>query len=375
MRVAWVIAACLIALTNTPDKLLATEAPSGLREYLRSEMHELEIPGMQVAVVQHGKIVLFAALGLADVENHLPVTEGTVFPIASATKAFTGVALMQLVESGKLELTAPVSRYLDSLPSPWRTVTIRQLATHISGLPNLVNNDTGQLVTGVQIACATLADWDAAWAKAQTMPMESVPGERYSYNQTNYVLLGQVIDKVSGEPFTQFIKERQLDLVGMPSTIYGDDSAVITHRARGYSNIRFSSNGESERNATLTEPYVKFAPFLLTAVGLNSSARELARWIVALQQGRLLAQKSSLTTLWTSSTLNDGKPGTWGLGWPIFARRKHTSYVPFGGAKAAFAVYPEDDLAVVILTNLQGSMPERFIDRVAAYYIPDLRSE
>jgi hypothetical protein len=79
---------------------------------------------------------------------------------------------------------------------------------------------------------------------------------------------------------------------------------------------------------------------------------------------------TGLASLYRGVTLEWIVSGTWGLGWPIFARPKHTSYVPFGGAKAAFAVYRKDDVAAVILTNLQGSMPERFIDRVAAYYIP-----
>jgi CubicO group peptidase (beta-lactamase class C family) len=156
---------------------------------------------MQVAVVRYGKLVFLHAFGLADVENRRPVTNKSVFPTASATKAFTGVALVQLVESGKLDLAAPVSRYLDGLPAAWQRVTVLQLATHISGLPNFVNNDTGDLITGVQMARANTADWDAAWAKVQTLPMEFPPGEKYSYNQTNYVLLGKIIDKQSGEPF------------------------------------------------------------------------------------------------------------------------------------------------------------------------------
>jgi CubicO group peptidase (beta-lactamase class C family) len=374
MRIAWVVVMGLIALISAADRSLATEAPNGLQDYLKSKMRELQIPGMQVVVVQHQKIVVRAALGVADIENAVPVTDKTVFPIASTTKAFTGVALMQLVESGKIELTAPISRYLDRLPGPWQTVTIRQLATHISGLPNIVNNDTGELITGVQIACAGEADWDSAWNKVQTLPIESAPSEKYSYNQTNYILLGKVIDKLSGQPFTQFIQGHQLDPVGMHSTVYADDSNVVPHRARTYSNIHFSKDGQLERTANLTEPYVRFPPLLLTAAGLNTSAEDLAHWIIALEQGQLL-KKSSLTALWTPSILSDGKNGTWGLGWPIFARPKHTSYVPFGGAKAAFAVYPEDDVAVVILTNLQGSMPERFIDRVAAYYIPGFHAE
>jgi len=179
-----------------------------------------------------------------------------------------------------------------------------------------------------------------------------------------------VIDKLSGQPFTQFIKEHQLDSVGMRSTVYADDSEVVPHRARSYSNIRFTKDGQMEHTPKLTEQYVRFPPQFLTAAGLTTNAEDLAHWIIALERHRLLKEESSLTTLWTPSILKDGNKGTWGLGWPIFARAKHTSYVPFGGAKAAFAVYPEDDVAVVILTNLQGSMPERFIDRVAAYYIP-----
>jgi CubicO group peptidase (beta-lactamase class C family) len=117
---------------------------------------------------------------------------------------------------------------------------------------------------------------------------------------------------------------------------------------------------------------MEFAPFLRTAAGLNATAEEIARWIIAVQQGRLLREKSSLTTLWTPGVLKDGQRSVWGIGWPVFERPKHRVYLAYGGAKAAFAVYPDDDLAIVILTNLQGGMPEQFIDKVAAYYVPDM---
>jgi CubicO group peptidase (beta-lactamase class C family) len=366
-RMFWISGALGVLLAGL-TRSLAADTSDDVRDYLNQEMRELRIPGMQVAVARHQKIVFLTALGMAEVGNAVPVTNRTVFPIASATKAFTGVALMQLVENGKLELGAPISRYLIGLPVSWRGVTIRQLATHISGLPNIVNNDTGELVTGVPIASAGETDVNAAWNKVQTLPVEFPPGEKYSYNQTNYILLGRVIDKLSGEPFTQFIREHQLDAVGMPSTVYADDSAAVPHRARSYSNIRYSKEGQMEHTANLTEQYVRFPPQFLTAAGLTANAEDIAHWIIALEQHRLL-KASSLATLWTPSVLNDGNNGTWGLGWPIFARPEHTSYVPFGGAKVAFAVYPEDDVAVVILTNLQGSMPERFIDRVAGFYI------
>jgi CubicO group peptidase (beta-lactamase class C family) len=328
------ISGALVVLLAGQTRLHAADAQNSLRGYLKKEMRDLGIPGMQVAVVRHQKIVFLASLGIAELGNTVPVTNNTVFPIASATKAFTGVALMQLVEAGKLELAAPISRYLDGLPVSWQKVTIRQLATHISGLPNVVNNDTGELVTGVQIASAGESDVDAAWNKVQTLPIEFSPGEKYSYNQTNYILLGKVIDKLSGQPFTQFIREHQLDSVDMRSTVYADDSEVVPHRARSYSNIRFSKDGQMEHTPSLTEQYVRFPPQFLTAAGLTTNAEDLAHWIIALEQHRLLKEESSLAELWTPSILK------------------------------------QDNVAVVILTNLQGSMPERFIDRVAAYYIP-----
>jgi CubicO group peptidase (beta-lactamase class C family) len=97
-------------------------------------MQKRRIPGMQVAVVRHGKIALLDSFGVANIEHVVPVSNETVFQINSVTKAFTGVAIMQLVESGKLDLAAPASRYLDGLPMAWQAVTIEQLATHTSGL-------------------------------------------------------------------------------------------------------------------------------------------------------------------------------------------------------------------------------------------------
>ena len=117
----------------------AQSATDNVEVLLRREMVERRIPGLQIAVVRQGKIVLSKSFGTADIQHSVPVTSKTVFPIFSCTKAFTGVALMQLVEEGKLELAAPVSRYLDGLPPSWQPITIRQLLTHVSGLPNILN--------------------------------------------------------------------------------------------------------------------------------------------------------------------------------------------------------------------------------------------
>lgn len=339
---------------------------NSVESFLKSEIEENRIPGLQVAVVQRGKIVLLKSFGIGNIQNSAPVTNESIFSINSCTKAFTGVAIMQLVEDGKLDIEAPVSKYLDGLPVDWRPITIRQLLTHVSGLPNIVADDnTGKLVgEGGQ---------DAAWAEVQKMPMEFATGEKYKYNQTNYVLLGKIIDKLSDKPFAQVFRDRQFQTASMTNTGFGDSRDVVKGKTQSY---RFYSNldGVQQEKEILYNVYEEFSSFRRTASGINSTAEDVARWIIALQNGKLLKTKSSLQTLWTPGEFNDGKPTLWSLGWKTNSRQKHPFSMATGGSRSAFYIYPEDDLAIVILTNLVFANPERFIDAVAGYYIPDLRS-
>jgi CubicO group peptidase (beta-lactamase class C family) len=304
--------------------------------------------------------VFLDSFGYADVEHQVPVTDSTVFQIASCTKALVGVAAMQLVEAGELDLGAPVSRYLGNLPAAWRTITVGQIVTHTSGLRDVVDNFALRLIVE--------GDAEASWKKLQTLPLESAPGDRFNYIQTNYVLLGKLIDEVAREPFVDFICKGQLDVARMRHTVYGDDHDVIARSARTYTPYALR-DGKLVRTSTLYKVYVEFPPMLRTCGGLNTTAEDLAHWVIALQRGDLLKHKSSLETLWTASRLNDGKPGAWGIGGWVFAREKHPVFFSVGAAKSAFAIYPEDDLAVVALTNLSADLWLPFVDGIAAYYI------
>jgi CubicO group peptidase (beta-lactamase class C family) len=337
-----------------------TQAAS-VEAFLRRQMQKDRIPGLQVAVVQHGRIVLHRAYGIANLQYSVPVTDQTVFPICSITKAFTGVAMMQLVESGQLDLAAPVSKYLDGLPAPWKGVTIRQLLTHMSGIPNLLDNRTGVSVGG--------GGEDAAWTWVRAQPMDFAPGERFSYNQTNYALLGKIIDKLSGEPFVRFMTERQFQVAHLSQTGFGDSRDVVKNKAQSYGyDYPSPASVGMLRNA-----YEDFPPFLRTASGMNSTADDMARWIIALQQGQILKQKNTFTTLWAPAAFNSGQLGQWALGWTVINRPVHRAVGMTGGGRAAFYLYPDDDVAVVILTNLAGSAPEELIDKVASYYIPGMQ--
>jgi CubicO group peptidase (beta-lactamase class C family) len=171
-------------------------------------------------------------------------------------------------------------------------VTVRQLLTHVSGIPDVWDRQARLIADGEE----------ASWAKVQTLPMEFAPGERFRYNQTNSVLLGKVIDKLSGRPFRQVITERQFDVAGMPTSGFHDSLDGVAHSARVY---RLAA-GQGRRKGELVCVFDDFSPFLRTAVGINTTAEGIARWVIALQGGKLLKQESSLATLWTPGVLNDG---------------------------------------------------------------------
>lgn len=333
--------------------------------YLGSQIDRLKIPGMAVAVVKGGRIVLLRNYGTASVEFNVPVTDATVFSINSVTKAFTGVAALRLVERGRLDLSAPVAQYLSGLPETWRKVTIRQLLSHMSGLPDIMRAPTVE------------TDAAAAWAWVQTRPVLFPPGDRFHYCQTNYTLVQRILNQLEGRAPDAPLAEEQIRIAGMDHTAYGDAYSVIANRAPTY---RWNQNGPmiagyrapSSAPATLAATSERFLPFRRASSGLNATAQDLARWMIALQDHRLL-KAESLETLWTPVAFRDGRPGKWGLGMEVLGRGTHRAAGMTGGGRAAFSIYPEDGVAVAILTNLAGAFPEDMVDKVASIYAPGLK--
>ncbi|GAA4310476.1 hypothetical protein GCM10023183_28440 [Nibribacter koreensis] len=337
------------------------QTPDSVDVFLQEIMQQRAIPGMQVAVVRKGEIIKLGAYGVASLEHDVPVTNETTFSLNSITKAFTGVALLQLVEDKKLDLNAPASKYLDHLPASWQSVTVKQLASHTAGLPNVLDPNTGEW-TFQRMG-------DAGWTQVLSQPNEFAAGEKFSYNQTGYVLLGQIIDKLAGKPFIEFIKERQLQAVGVQKTGFADFSEVVPGLAKPY----------AVRNRKHMNVAEHFPAATRTAAGMYSTAQEVAQWTIALQKGKLL-KATSLPALWASVPLQNGKLGGftklvngYGIGWTTMTRAAHPAVGGIGGGRSAFFMYPEDDLTIILLTNRMGSAPESFIDEVASFYVPSMK--
>jgi len=342
----------------------AVFAQDSIDVFIKKEMLERKIPGLQLAIVRNGLIIKTGNYGLANVQDSIPVNNNTVFTINSITKAFTGVAILQLVETGKLSLSSPISDFIPDLPEAWRKVTIQQLLSHTSGIPDIVDEEESVLIApGAQ----------QAWKKVLSLPIDFKPGEKFSYNQTNYLLLGQVIDKLSGMPFTEYITKEQLMKAGMTKTIqagFGATKSIVAHAAGGY---RYSQG-------KLINMFFSLPPFLQTAAGMSSTANEMAGWVIALQNHQLLKQPSSLSLLWAPALLNNGRTdgftellNGYAAGWPVAGRTSHPAVAPVGGGRSALFVYPNDGLSIIVLTNLAGGSPEAFIDELAGLFIPDMK--
>jgi CubicO group peptidase (beta-lactamase class C family) len=322
---------------------------------LRRAMADRGVPGLQAAVVLDGRIVFSRSYGVTNLQTPVPVTPTTVFTLNSITKAFTGVAVMQEVEKGQLDLSAPISRYLDDIPQSWGQVTVRQLLGQISGLPDVYDYGDYEL-TGI-------TDEAKAWAWVVNQPV-SPPGVAENYCQTNLALILRILNKLNGRPPTHSAIDEQLARAGTVQTVFGDSRDVIPGKSQPYS--RLNSEGK------LQNFFEQFPPTMHGGSGLNSTAEDMARWMISVLDGRQLTA-SSRDVLWTPIALADGRSSSFSLGWAPKHRANYDAVGMEGGARSAFFLYPRYGVGVVILTNLVGAAPEDLTDEVAAAFVPDLK--
>ena len=356
------VTAAIVALLSLPCLATAAatldEANELARQSIQRTMKEQRIPGLQIAIIKDDRVVLSESYGLANVENHVPVTGTTLFPINSATKSFTGVAIMQLVEAGLVDLDAPVSNYLEGLPEAWKSVRVRQLLAHTSGLPDIL--DQQGLIGG--------GSEQDAWKAVKLLPMDAPIGERFAYNQTNYALLAQIIAKQTKIPYEKYLADHQFAVAGMPSSTFGDSYDLVANATTMYSYFprKTDAHGDDER---LSHWFYDISHSLWAGGGIQTTADEVARWMIALSTGRLISV-ANVRNMWTPEKLNSGADGSWAAGWPVLETSPHRQVAGLGGARAAFIVYPDDRLAIVVLTNLVGANPQNFIPKIAEFYRP-----
>ncbi len=336
--------------------------------YVRGEMQKERIPGLALGVYRDGKIVKAEGYGVANLEWEIPVKADTIFQSGSVGKQFAATAVMMLVEEGKVGLDDSVQKYFTDAPDSWKNIKIRNLLSHTSGLGEYENGPRTKPDGPFYLRLDM--NEDELYKKITAMPMDFQPGEDWSYRNTNYVLLGILIHKVTGKIYGDFLQERIFKPLGMTTTRTISEADIIPHRAAGYELVK----GEL-KNQEWVSP-----TFNSTADGtLYFTVLDLEKWDAALYTEKLL-KRPSLEQMWTVMKLNNGQPNkaNYGFAWDINQINGH-KVIEHGGAWQGFtchiARYVDDKLTVVVLTNLDAghARPNKIAHDIAGLYVPALK--
>lgn len=334
------LAALILIVSIAPSP--AAAAPDRIDAIVASQMRISDIPGAAVAIVERGRVTKIKGYGLASLEWSAPVDADTRFQLASATKIFTGVLLMRLVEQGAVSLDDPLTRWFPDAPQSWAPIRVRQLANHTSGLSDNLGADRPKTLDGIVKA-------------AMAAPLAYKPGTEARYGFTDFVVLRVILEKASGLSLPALLDREIAKPLALRSTGFAMASEdgnvrmadVLAHRAGVY----------GLRDGKIVTSDFFFAPQGYGAGGLYSSIADLAAFFVALDQGRLL-KRSSLIALETPAILPDGKKSGFGVGWVARDYRGMPIVGHSGGPALADIVRIEDrQLTVIALTNQQIFYP------------------
>lgn len=324
-------------------------------EFIRTEMAAQKIPGMSVAVVKDGKTVLVKGYGLANVEHQVAVKPETIFQSGSVGKQFTAMAVMLLVDEGKIKLDDKIGTYLGDVPEAWKNITVRHLLTHTGGMTDYTQDfNLWQDYAEEELV-----------AKAKKVPTAFTPGEKWQYSNLGYLTLGAIVRKASGKFYGDFLQERVFKPLGMTTARVISEADIVPNRAMGY---------RLEKSELKHQHWV--APmFNTTADGaLYLTALDMLRWEEALAQQKLL-KKESYEAMWSPVKLNNGKTHPYGFGWFLGEVNAHKE-IEHGGAwqgfKAQIVRYPEDKLTVIVFANLAQANPAKIARGIATIYEPKL---
>jgi D-alanyl-D-alanine carboxypeptidase len=268
---------------------------------------------------------------------------------------------MMLVEAGDLSLDDSVGSILPNLPAAWTDVTVRHLLSYTSGIPDCLH---------LPPSSADRPDTlEEIVQKVAVLPMASQPGEKWSYHQTSHVLLGMIIETMSGKPYAEFVRERIFEPLEMTATRFRDCSSAMLGKVFSADTIPNRATVYAREGDTLRSVEIYFPPSAYMSAGLYSSVADLARFDAALYTEKLL-KKSSLEAMWAPTRLNSGKTAGYGLGWSLGTYRGHRTVGHSGGAAVAhFTRFLDDKLTIILLTNL-GSGDYDLANGIARFYLP-----
>ncbi|WP_188439247.1 serine hydrolase [Planktosalinus lacus] len=337
ITILWVL---LMSITLAPAQSIEQQIDA-----LFTEAYPADKPGATVLIAKDDKVIYRKAFGMANLELNVPMKPESVLELASITKQFTSVAILMLMEQGKLSLEDPLSKFIADYPRG-NQITIHHLLNHTSGIKSYT--DVAEFMKLARTDMTPLEIINSF----KDLPMEFEPGERYAYNNSGYILLGYIIEQVSDMSYEEYIQKNIFDELGMNNSYYGSRSRIIPNRASGY-----QPSGESHRNAEYLSMTIPYA-----AGSLMSTVDDMFLWSKAIHHNTLISEKSKQLAF-TNNTLNDGKPTYYGYGWGVnelagFTSIEHTGGI-FGFTTSGIYV-PEKNIYSIVLSNDNGNGPEPY---------------
>lgn len=334
--------------------LLQAARSDEIDDYINAEIQARHIPGVSLAVIKEGKVVKAQGYGLANVELNVPAGPETVYKIGSVSKQFIAAGIMLLVQDGKIKLDDKISSYLQGTPEAWKDITVRHLLTHTSGLSREAPGFASLKMQS-----------DADLIKsAHDQKLSFAPGEKWRYCNLGYFTLAEIMRKISGKPWGEFMRERIFVPLGMDSTRVTTVRDIVPNRADGY---YWRGHLENDEVMLAVRPSGAFL----------SSALDLAKWDAALSANTVLSQ-ASLDEMWTPVTLNDGKQHPYGFGWELSSIAGH-KVVRHGGTLTGFRSnylrLVDDKVSIIVLANGAAALPGVMAIKVAKHYVPELTLE
>lgn len=353
MRLRTALAAVLIpAMAAAQTASLSAEKIRRIEQAVSSEMARSTIPAVTVAVGNSAGLRWSNGYGMADLENLVPATALTAIRLGSISKPITATAVMQLVEKDRMQLDAPIQRYVPSFPEKQWPVTVRQLLGHLSGIRHYVGDaeldSTRHYTDGVAPLKIFAAD-----------PLLFEPGTKYSYTSYGFNLLGAAVESVAGMKYTDYLRENIFARAGMSHSGPDDLYAIVPHRARGY---RLSASKQLE-NCALADTSNK-----IPGGGMIATAEDLVSFALALNSGKLVAAKTR-DLMFTPQKLKSGEASHYGMGWTVaeFEGRRVAAH---GGGQQGISTYlmlfPDEGLAIAVMLNREHAPAGDIAHKVAA---------
>ena len=319
-------------------------------DQLLSEKYGSETPGGVFLVAKKGEILYEKAFGLANLELDVQMNPKNVFEIGSMTKQFTAISILMLVESGILHLDDEITKFIPDYPTHGNKVTIHHLLTHTSGIKNFTSMKTLNDIAEQDLTPIALIEF------FKNEPMDFLPGEKFQYNNSGYVILGYIVEQISGKSYGDFVQEYIFDKLEMKASLYANHHQIIKERAYGYQQ---KETYVQKRHISYSLPYASGS--LMSTVG------DLLKWQQALKQNTLIKPETTAKAF-TNYSLNNGEPINYGYGWHIVSNNDIKSYEHGGsifGFKSMAVYLPDFDVYVVGLTNCDCNSPTKIVKQIA----------